>query len=187
MSKIIISVINDAASALNSSLNYFYPAWGENGFNERNLTYQMAKSFEKRKASCAFMEVPFKDARRNVYGYHIDALMFDRYVALFVESKRIYNIDKMEELWRDYERMTLANLRPVIDNLCLRPIEARKLYRVVLAETWSSEIARWWMGEESSRNWDRSWLPHNRGALPVRVWSEQGATLHWLYAFSPLP
>ncbi|GEM_PF-4379197 len=96
------------------------------------------------------MEVPFKDARRNVYGYHIDALMFDRYVALFVESKRIYNIDKMEELWRDYERMTLANLRPVIDNLCLRPIEARKLYRVVLAETWSSEIARWWMGEKSS-------------------------------------
>ncbi|WP_312960123.1 hypothetical protein [Stutzerimonas nitrititolerans] len=187
LSKIIHSVVADAASGLNSSLNHFYPAWGRNGFNERNLTYQMAKSFEKRKASCAFMEIPFFDSNREVYGKHVDALMFDRYVALFVESKRLYSPDKLEQLRLDYERMTVENLGPVLESLCLRPSAARKSYRVILAETWSTAVSDWWEGKDSPRSWSRAWMPPDTGVIPVRTWKDSGATLYWLYAFSPLP
>lgn len=186
MSKIIHSVIVDAAATLDESLNYFYPAWGKNGFNERNLTYQMAKAFERRKASCAFMEIPFLDQERKVYGKHVDALMFDPYLALFVESKRLYSAEKLNELKLDYERMTISNLQPVLDDLCLRLSGRRQAYRVILAETWSARVAHWWAGKESSLEWDRTWLPNATSIVPVRTWSDSGSTLFWLYAFAPL-
>ncbi|WP_225776451.1 hypothetical protein [Pseudomonas sp. Marseille-Q5115] len=167
-------------------MDHFYPAHNTNGFNERNLTYQFAKAFENRKNSCAFMEVPFFNKKREVFSHHIDALVFDKRIALFIESKRLFSPDKVSEIKADFERMNEANLLPVLEKLCLRQNPNRIPYRLILAETWKEKVTDWWMGGDTTVTWDRSWIPKDRGVITVKEWEHSSAKLHWLYAFSPL-
>lgn len=185
MSRAIDRVVFQAAESLGNSLNKFYPSYGRNGLNERNLTYQLAKAFESRRNAYAFMEVPFLNAATGRYDFRIDCMLFDKDQVVFVECKRIYSPEKVDQLLVDFQRMNTNNLAPVLEKFTTRKLRARKVYRMMLSETWQKPIADWWGKCNGGRDWDRSWLPEHRGVIEVKTFNN-GNTLYWLYAYEQL-
>ena len=117
MSKIIEKAIATAAKSLAKSLTNIYPAHGKNGLDERNLTYQLAKSFEKTSGAFVFMEVPFPNSDTGRYGKKVDLLAIDveNKTAIFVEAKRLHNKGLSECLAEDLSRMNKATAKSIID------------------------------------------------------------------------
>lgn len=185
MSRVINRVIRQAAESLGSSLDQFYPSYGRNGLNERNLTYQMAKAFESRSDAYAFMEVPFLNTATGRYDYRIDCMLFDKDRVVFVECKRLYKPEKAQQLIVDLQRMNAENLAPVLEKFTAEKPRSRSVYRMILAETWQKPITEWWKGSNSGRTWDGSWLPEDRGVIEVKTF-DNDKTLYWLYAYEPL-
>ncbi len=185
MKRIIKQVIKQAAANLSASLDVFYPAHGRNGFNERNLSYQLAKVFETRKGAHAFMEVPFQNSNTKRFSYRIDCMLIDPKIVAFVECKRLYSPEKADQLSKDFDRMNAANLTPIVKKLEAFQRTKRKVYRVMLTETWQEKTVDWWMGRGESRRWDSTWLPEDRGFVEVKAW-EGSNSLYWLYAFEQI-
>lgn len=183
MSKIIKSVIVQAAKNFANSLRYFYPAHQNNGFNERNLSYQFAKAFEERPEACAFMEVPFQNQAAGRFDNHIDCLVFDAHITIFIECKRLYSREKAESLSEDLRRMSAENTLPLLDKLCRGRAPSKKRYRMVLVENWQESILNWWMARPSKINWPRELLPKTLTYGYIEVKPYQDGTLYWLYAF----
>ncbi len=182
MQQLIKQVIDQAAANLSASLDVFYPAYGRNGLNERNLSYQLAKVFEtQNNAAHAFMEVPFINPDTERYEHRIDCMLLDTETVAFVECKRLYSPEKAEQLRLDFERMNVQNLIPILDNFVGSHRIARKVYRVMLTETWQKLTVDWWVARDNSRSWNNDWLPEERGVVEVKTF-ENGNTLYWLYA-----
>lgn len=182
LQQLIKQVIDQAAANLSASLDVFYPAYGRNGLNERNLSYQLAKVFEtQNNAAHAFMEVPFINPDTERYEHRIDCMLLDTETVAFVECKRLYSPEKAEQLRLDFERMNVQNLIPILDNFVGSHRIARKVYRVMLTETWQKLTVDWWVARDNSRSWNNDWLPEERGVVEVKTF-ENGNTLYWLYA-----
>ncbi len=185
MSRVINKIICQAAENLGESLKEFYPSYGRNGLNERNLTYQIAKAFESRSNAYAFMEVPFLNTLTGRYDYRIDCMLFDKERVVFIECKRLYKPEKAQQLLVDFQRMNATNLTPVLEKFTGRKHRSRTVYRMILSETWQAPIAEWWKSSGSGRDWDNSWLPDDRGVIEVKTFSN-GKTLYWLYAYEQI-
>jgi hypothetical protein len=185
VSEVITSVLQQAAQNFAASLDEFYPSYGSNGLNERNLTYQMSKAFAARSNAHAFMEVPFLNPVTERYEFRIDCMLFDPTTVAFVECKRLYSPEKAEQLRLDFHRMSAINLAPVLEKFTRAQTSERSVYRVMLAETWQKATVDWWTAKDSSRSWDNEWLPDERGVFEVKTF-ENGNTLYWLFAYEQL-
>lgn len=185
MTRVLKQVIKQAAANFSASLDVFYPAYGRNGFNERNLSYQLAKAFESRSGAHAFMEVPLKNLKTERFDNRIDCMLIDKKIVAFVECKRLYTPEKAKQLSADFERMSADNLFPLLTKPDCPRCTGRKVYRVMLTETWQKRTVEWWVARDSSRQWDHGWLPEDRGFVEVKAY-EGGSTLYWLYAFELL-
>lgn len=185
MNNVIKQVMDQAAANLGASLDVFYPAYGRNGLNERNLSYQLAKVFEARDGAHAFMEVPFMNPQTERYEHRIDCMLLDKETVAFVECKRLYSPEKAEQLRNDFARMNSHNLMPILDNFVGAHRIDRKVYRVMLTETWQKLTVDWWVDRDRSRSWNNDWLPQDRGVVEVKTF-DNGNTLYWLYAFERL-
>lgn len=185
MSRVINRVIQQAAQNFADSLSAFYPSYGRNGMNERNLTFQLANAFGARNNAHAFMEVPFLNPLTQRYEYRIDCMLFDKERVFFVEAKRLFTPKKAAQLRIDFQRMGTENLAPVLEKFVAPSTKARTVYRLILAETWHKNIVSWWRMEDSTRAWDNSWLPDDRGVVEVKTFDNQ-RTLYWLYAYEQL-
>ncbi|MCA9319986.1 MAG: hypothetical protein KDB53_04590, partial [Planctomycetes bacterium] len=89
----IETMLRSAARGFRGSLNLFYPSVGRNGFNERNITFQLAHAFVTAKGH-AFFEVPFKAKGKHRTDNHFDACLFDERICVLVEAKRLYSSEK---------------------------------------------------------------------------------------------
>lgn len=189
MSTVINRVVGEAAKKLSNSLMSFYPAHGANGFNERNLTYQLARAFEARSNAHAFMEVPFKNSLTGRQSYRVDCMLFDKDRIIFIECKRLYSVEKTNELRADFARLNAENLTPLLGKFTASIPRPRKVYRMIVAEAWQRKnkagIVDWWKGETSPHDWDHAWIPDNRNAIEVMTF-KNGNTLHWLYAYEEM-
>ena len=171
-----------------------YEAWhGVNGITERNLSFQVATSFLAQfNDSVAFMEVPFSAAEGGRTDKHLDAYLFSPALALLVESKIVWAPRHVSWVAEDIDRMT----PPLISQLRRRHIgtHPQATHGLVVAETWSADIANWWAGEDGARpRWQRGPLLTARpygawqfGFLPVhQARPGREGTLFWLYGVSP--
>ncbi|MGC5700725.1 hypothetical protein J4P02_11065 [Pseudomonas sp. NFXW11] len=178
-------VIQQAAENFSDSLSAFYPSYGRNGINERNLTFQLANAFGARNGAHAFMEVPFLNPLTQRYENRIDCMLFDKERVFFVEAKRLFRLEKAEQLRNDFQRMNAETLAPILKKFVSPTTRTRSVYRLMLAETWHSNIVNWWQKEDTARGWDHSWLPDNSGVVEVKTFDNQ-KKLHWLYAYEQL-
>jgi len=185
VSRVINRVIQQAAENFSHSLSAFYPSYGRNGINERNLTFQLANAFGARNGAHAFMEVPFLNPLTQRFEYRIDCMLFDKERVFFVEAKRLFRLEKAEQLRNDFQRMNAETLAPILEKFISPSTRTRSVYRLMLAETWSPNIVNWWKKQDTARAWDNSWLPDNSDAVEVKAFDEQ-ETLHWLYAYEQL-
>ena len=55
---LIDRVIADAGNKYSKTLDKIFPAYGDNAFNERNISLQFSHAFMKRPNSYAVMEIP---------------------------------------------------------------------------------------------------------------------------------
>lgn len=185
MSLVIDRTIKLAAERFKASLCYFYPAYNNNGFNERNLTYQFAKEFERRDESCAFMEVPYHNPKFNKYNKRIDCLVTDPNLAVFVESKRLYNSIKAAEMAKDVERLNRKNTNAILSKLSERGVPEH-IYMLLLAETWQPSVVAWWCGEKTRITWNKSLLPGDITRKSIKVSEHSGKSLYWLYGYKKI-
>ncbi len=128
------------------------------------------------------MEVPLHNRMANRFDNRIDCLVFDEYMAIFIECKRLYSREKAESLSEDLRRMTAENTIPLLDKLCRGRAPSKKRYRMVLVETWQENIVNWWRTKPSKINWSREMLPSTMTYGSVKVKSYEDGTLYWLYA-----
>ncbi len=178
----LTQIVHDAAQSLTNGLRHFYPARNKNGFNEANLSYHLAKVFEKRPGACAFFEIPLWNNTRAKFNQRIDCLVFDRHIAVFVECKRLYSNQKSSEIAADFKRLTWQATRQILDDMTDKPDIDRSVYRLVLMETWQQSVVNWWQGEASRLKWDCSWHPVTRGSVLIRNF-DSDVSLYWLYGF----
>ena len=184
--EIIESTIVEAKDKFRKSLDDFWPAFDNNGFNERNITFQFARAFASRPCSCAFMEVPFlnkKSKRRNL---HIDSYVFDKEVGIFIESKRLYSVEKANSIIDDIKKMNHENISYILDELHQNNMP-KSIYTLILAESWSRDINDWWVDGQSDRvQWDDGDFPEKMlyDCCEVEKWDN--SSLSWLYGYRPL-
>lgn len=185
MSRIIKNVIRQAAVSQAESLKTLWPSWRNNGLHEQNLTFNMGFAFKARSRSSVFPEIPFRKLDGERYDNHIDCLMFDPSIIIFLESKRLYKPQGLQSLRDDYQRMSADHLHPVIERI-RNFTPARPVYRLLMAETWKQSIADIWLGRTEREKWNISWL----GGSVVGtkdVWSSVAdETLTWLYAYEQI-
>ena len=181
--KIIESTIIEAKTKFQKSIEEFWPAYSKNGFNERNITFHFAHAFANRPCSCAFMEVPFLNKKSKRHDLHIDCYVFDNEIGIFVESKRLYSIEKANSISSDIKKMNHKNISYILKN---RHEEnpPNSIYTLVLAESWSPEINNWWKdGESDIVHWDDRDFPDEMiyDVCEIEKWGD--LTLSWLYAY----
>lgn len=181
-SSIIETTLSDAVKSLNASLDLFYPAYNNNGFNERNLTYHFAKEFEKRNGACAFMEVPYYNTKLHKYNKRIDCVVLDQRTAIFIECKRLYNSIKAREIKEDIKRINSKNVTSILNNLSNRPIP-KYTYKLIIAETWQESAVKWWDDKPTRLSWDPSGFPGDMYYSWKLVRKYGKKNLYWLYCY----
>lgn len=184
MFELIDNLVKQAAQKFGINLSVYHPNQGRNGFNEKNLTYKLAHQFESSTTDAninpvAFMEVPLKNPNSERFDLHIDTILINESSVIFVEAKRLYSIEKMREMMTDWGRMEENNLTMITKNF-----PNKKIYRLIVAESWDSKITDWWIGKETKIKWDRTWLPQCVGSHPVTDIGKH--SISWLYAIESL-
>ncbi len=110
-------------------LGNYYPAYGKNGFTERNLTFNFCHNLlVKNKNLIVFQEVPIKNKQ------HFDSIVIDdkNKVVFIIEAKRLQSKKKMSEIADDCDRM-LAHFNEFNGH------EERKNYKkwcIILIDLW---------------------------------------------------
>lgn len=163
---------HNAAFEYTDLLSIFYPASGESGFCERNLTYRFCKKFEgvwnqQHQGSCfLWMEFPLpryrkKHAKRDSVP-HIDSVIFvfskGQTSAMFIEGKRIkegkYNED-YKSIVTDISRMkNKANRKYILGHIPKKfHLNGIDEYVFFLADVWigntkrSQGVPSWWANQ----------------------------------------
>ncbi|MCW2255224.1 hypothetical protein M2263_001315 [Providencia alcalifaciens] len=184
MFELIDNLMMQASQKFGKNLSIYHPRQGKNGFNEKNLTYKLAYQFESTTTDSninpvAFMEVPLKNPKNNRFDLHIDTILINESSVILVEAKRLYSVEKMRAMNVDWERMNESGLNTII-----KSFPNRKIYKLIIAESWNDEITNWWVGEETKIKWDRTWLPKHVGSHPVTDIGKY--SISWLYAIESL-
>jgi len=137
-----------------------------------------------------FMELPLRGPPQGKkWNRHVDAYVFDSEIGILIESKRLYHGHKWAEIRDDIARLTKDSVKPSLDTLHEQVSEDRQerpeaLYALILAENWSENFEKWWLGENPpSPRWDRSDLQDFTCGSRL-VYDYEGAEkLSWLYAY----
>ncbi|QKG45313.1 hypothetical protein [Providencia rettgeri] len=185
MFELIDNLVKQAAKKFGHNLSVYQPRLGKNSFNEKNLTYNLAFQFEstineKNQNPIAFMEAPFKKAFNSRTNLHIDSILINESSLVLVEAKRLYHQDKMLEIESDWERMS----SPLLINPIREKLPNKDIYKLVIAESWSSKITKWWGYDDTSLCWNRNVLFKHVGVHPVT--KIDGCDINWLYAIEKL-
>lgn len=182
--RIIEETIVEAKDRFENSLTEFYPAYGKNGFSERNLTFQFCTVFTSRPRSHAFMEIPLYNPGNERHDSHIDAYVFDNQIGIFIESKRLFGRRKAKSLLDDILRMNDKNVAYILEE-CHEKKLPKNIYALVLIESWREHINDWWMDPECNGTVWGGRFPNNmiRNCHEVKKWSEDDSTLYWLYGY----
>jgi len=187
---VIEDTISEAANKFRRSLDKFYPAHGESGFNERNLTFQFVHTFANRPLASGFMEVPFLNKETNRHDNRIDAYAFDNKIGVFIESKRLYSIEKEKSILGDLERMNEENISYILNECHIkRSYHPSEIYALVLIESWSVDInSKWIKGEIENLNGDDGGFPYEMfyGECKIKEWEEDSSAVYWLYGYRQL-
>ena len=199
LGKLIERTIKSAAARFRKSLERHYPAEGKNGFNERNLTFQFAHEFCRRKGSHAFFEVPFVTKGRLRKDNHFDAMLFNSDHLLIVESKRLFSRAKSESVIADIRRICRKGHITSLRHRFEKPHRApNSTFGLILAEHWEEnasegKVIEWWLGKTKGRHWDRDGYPEKWTygyrpiiSYPLRKRTTKDSTVHWLYCYGPL-
>jgi hypothetical protein len=184
--KIIEQTIKEAINTFSNTLEKIYPAYNDNGFNERNLTFHFANAFiNLRKNSNAIMEIPFYNEKNRKHDTHIDAYLFDKEIGIFLESKRMNNLSKANEVSNDLiNKMNKKNLS-YIRKKCHLNEYPEKTFIMVLCETWNEGHKSWWTKDKYiSEEWKDISFPYKLyyGRKDVKKWKDE-SLLSWLYAY----
>lgn len=88
---------------------HYYPAHGDTGFTERNLTCHFVSALEKthgKENIIAWFEAPLADKKK-----HLDCLIFDltNNAMILIEAKRISSPHKIHGINSDLNRMMIPN------------------------------------------------------------------------------
>lgn len=180
---IIELTIEEAANRFSKTLNQIYPAFGDNAFNERNLTFQFSNVFSSRRNSCAIMEIPFYDNKNKKHNRHLDAYLFDSQIGIFLESKRLVNLPKAKEVSYDLFKMSRDNLSYIVKELHEKNLP-KNYFVLVLCESWSESINQWWEdGKCIGGDWDDLEFPYKMcyGKKHIKKWGD--CSLTWLYGY----
>jgi len=134
-------IIKTGLFSLADSLASYWPAYGDAGISERNLTAHVANAFLTNGFD-VFFEVPLSE---NAKGKRIDCLFlsYEHKLIVVCESKRLYGVEKAEGIINDIEKINNFELQD-------EEIEIESSYGLILADTWDGKIARWWISEEET-------------------------------------
>ena len=121
-----------------SILESFYPSLGSTGFQERNLTINFSKAYEKtysKNKVISWFELQFGEDNKN----HLDAIIIDlsENRIFLIESKRYSNpSSKIESVNRDIKRIMECS-----NYICSRKERFEnfnnfEIYGVILADVW---------------------------------------------------
>jgi len=187
--RIIEDTLTGASKDLSKCLDCFYPAYNRNGFNERNLPFYFAKYFCSENNGHAFMEIPYINKKTGILSNRIDCLVYNSKIAIFIESKRLYNKIKSEEIAKDINRLGVGNIRYILKKLPITP-KPKRIFSLILAETWQQKqknVLEWWMTGRSKRlSWSRKGYPTDWLYSNLTVKEYEKSTLYWLYAYKEL-
>lgn len=184
---IIERVIADAAINFSKTLDRIYPAFGNNAFNERNLTLQFSHAFLKRPNSNAIMEIPSWNKNNKKHDHRIDAYLFDNRVGIFLESKRLNNLPQAKGVCNDLRKLNHYDLNYIIKKLHVNNLP-KDIFTLSLSETWSDSICTWWEdGECKSAAWENLEFPKKMcyGKKHIKTWDEGNSkySVSWLYGY----
>lgn len=141
----IKDVFNGMVKRYEVILKKYYPAFGSNGFTERNLTFNFCNSYLELSSDykddvIIWQEVPIKIPDTKKSNNHIDSLIIDneRKLLIFIEAKRIRNERTYQSLEDDIKRIkdNYQNI-PGIDNDTIL-----KKYGVFLTDIWTPKVKK---------------------------------------------
>lgn len=182
--RVIENTIRKAAVNLKKQIDIFWPAEGNNGFHERNLTFQVAHAFLGRTGTHAFMEVPFFNKKNNRNDLHFDAYVFDKNIGILIECKRLHQIEKSRGIADDLKRMNKTNIRKIM-NKHQDDSTPKSLYGLIVAESWKENYNEWWItGKSEVLDWKHS---HYRNEMVYdMIEVDKDENLSWLYCYREL-
>lgn len=160
-----------------------YEDW--NGCPEINITYHFAKQFDP----YCFFHVPFmteeayKKSKKAKYNNHFDAFVYDpqKQVAIIVEAKRLFNSSRLTSLLNDCDRINknlgslkndtgIASILHRFEERQKIHVDRRKVFSLILAETWQEDIGQWW--ELSKSDFNRKRKDKSQGISRRRHWDQ---------------
>ena len=143
-------IIRTGLFSLANSLNSYWPAYGDLGISELNLTAHVGRELINNGFD-AFFEVPLSKKNRT---QKIDCLFISYEHKLFIatESKKLTGVGKAEAISDDIARINDFVLHE-------HDFEIEKSYGLILAETWKPNIADWWISEQDIEGFkDDRWV-----------------------------
>ena len=134
-------IVKHGLFSLANSLDSYWPAYGDNGISERNLTAHVSKEFMN-SGFDAFFEVSLNKKSKK----RMDALLlcYEHKLYIATESKKLFGPGKAEEILKDIEKIKAFKFQD-------QDIDIEKRYGLILAETWEPEIDSWWTSDEDQR------------------------------------
>lgn len=182
-------ILQNAQVRFASWLGRYKPWHGDNGITERNLSFQFGTAFlNLNPTGLAFMEVPFAAESDGPVRNHIDGYFHCENFDLLLECKVVSSESHIKAIVSDIGRMGNKLLHEQIQKSHLKEIP-KKMYSVVLAETWYSKIVDWWKDKkDADLDWSREGFPQDwhYGVVEVlHLKDENKWTLYWLYGVSP--
>jgi hypothetical protein len=180
--QIIENTIKKASKKFQYQLKRYWPAEGNNGFNERNLSFLFANSFLSRPGACSFMEVPFLNGKSNRYDQRFDAYVFDKKIGIIIECKRLHQVEKHKEILKDLKRMNKNNVNKILRRH-KNNSKPKSIYALIIAESWSPNINNWWINGSSEKlEWKHSEHRESMVYDIIKV-AKRNQTLYWLYCY----
>jgi hypothetical protein len=200
--KYIEDLIVISAKNFSSAVAVFYPAVDGNGFNERNISFQLAHTFVSQKeGSSAYMEVPFYNPENEKWDKHIDCFMLNKDIGIFLEAKRLYSIEKMQEIADDCHKLKKGVKAILNDKKQFwwnEKDKPQKIYCMVVGEVWvnaktdrGKNIVTWWKTGEGapSKEWEdcNNKFPEKAyyASHSVKDFDKEGDSwqVHWIYGY----
>ena len=187
---LIETIIKTSAQNFKRMLDNLYPAQGNNGFNERNISFQIANAFQNLyKNGNVFMELPLFNSKEKRWSYHVDGYFFTDEIGIFYECKRLYSAEKLDSIRYDVDKLQPKNVEESLKEMA--EIIPKDIYVLIVADTWSNGIREWWLdGTDDNKRWDRTSFMNGfiTGFQQVKEYKDwkYDNTLYWLYGYKKI-
>lgn len=121
-------------------LKNFYPSLGSTGFQERNLTVNFSKAFEKTYNDIiTWFEFQFGDNKNK----HFDAIIIHNDNIYFIEAKRYSSPNrKKESIYADINRINDYVINNFNQDERFKNYNIKNFYGVILADVWKETLGK---------------------------------------------